>query len=127
MTGYYGEKLAGERLRHCYDLASPRVQQYLEAEIAHVMKRLGPTDAVLELGCGYGRVALRLAQAACRVVGIDTAQESLDLARWIDRGQSCEFMHMDALDLGRACQDSAFQFEVLYAEFFYYGPRLPHD
>ena len=37
MSGYYAETLAGERLRRCYELASPRVQQYLEAEIRYVL------------------------------------------------------------------------------------------
>jgi hypothetical protein len=39
-------------------------QRYLEAEIEHVQSRLLPTDMVLELGCSYGRVTLRLADAA---------------------------------------------------------------
>lgn len=70
MTGYYSQKLSGRRLQHCYALASTRVQQYLEAEVQHVLSRVNATDTVLELGCGYGRVALRLAEVAKRVVGI---------------------------------------------------------
>lgn len=81
MQGYYSAKLSGERLRKCYDLASARVQQYLEAEIQFVLSRLRPGDSVLELGCGYGRVALQLGGVAARVVGIDTSSDSLDLAR----------------------------------------------
>lgn len=99
MTGYYAEKLAGRRLKRCYDIASPRVRRYLEAEIEHVRERLRPADTVLELGCGYGRVALRLAEVVSRVVGIDTASESLDLARQMDREGRCEFLQMDALEL----------------------------
>jgi 2-polyprenyl-6-hydroxyphenyl methylase/3-demethylubiquinone-9 3-methyltransferase len=100
MTSYYAERLAGRRLQRCYDIAPPRVQQYLEAEIQHVLDRLHPTDAVLELGCGCGRVALRLAGAARRIVGIDTAAESLSLAREIAGPDShCEFLEMDALAL----------------------------
>ncbi len=100
MEGYYEEKLSGERLRQCYEIASPRVKQYLEAEIRFVLDRLEPTDAALEFGCGYGRVALRLAETAKRVVGIDTSSESLDLARRIaGPGSRCEFLEMNALDL----------------------------
>ena len=52
---------------------------------------------MLELGCGYGRVAFRLADAAARVVGIDTSSESLILARRLaGPGSRCEFMEMDA-------------------------------
>lgn len=100
MGGYYRERLCGGRLRRCYEIAPPRVRQYLEAEIDHVRSRLGSMDAVLELGCGYGRVALRLAEWASRVVGIDTAGESLALARSLAGPASrCEFRTMDALRL----------------------------
>ena len=95
--GYYSEKLAGERLRRCYEIAPPRVRQYLDSEIRHVISRMGPDDTVLELGCGYGRVAFELAKAARRVVGIDTARESLELARELASERSnCEFIEMDA-------------------------------
>lgn len=76
------------------------MKQYLAAEIAFVLARLHPADAVLELGCGYGRVALRLAEVAARVVGIDTSEESLALARKISpSGSRCEFLRMDAAAL----------------------------
>jgi len=98
--GYYSEKLAGIRLRECYDIAPARVKQYLTAEIQHVLSRTKPEDSVLELGCGYGRVACELAGAAKHVVGIDTATESLELARSLVKdGMSCEFLEMDATAL----------------------------
>ncbi len=99
MTGYYACKLSGRRLERCYEVASPRVRQYLEAEIVHALSRLRPTDSVLELGCGTGRIAQRLAEVAHRVVGIDTAPESLALAREIVHDRNCEFLEMNALDL----------------------------
>jgi len=100
MRNYYGANLSGERLRRCYAIAPPRVQQYLEAEIQFVLSRLRRTDVVLELGCGYGRVAVRLAKIAKRVVGIDTSRNSLDLAKRIaGRGGECEFWQMNAVDL----------------------------
>ena len=98
--GYYSERLAGSRLRRCYEVAPARVKRYLEAEIAFVLDRLEPTDAVLELGCGYGRVALELAKVARLVVGIDTAAESLALACELAGSEStCQFLEMDALNL----------------------------
>jgi SAM-dependent methyltransferase len=100
MSGYYARGLGGERLRRCYELAPDRVRRYLEAEIQFVLSRLRPTDVVLELGCGYGRVALRLAERAARVVGIDTSRESLDLALTLaGPGSACEFLEMDAAAL----------------------------
>ena len=38
-------------------------------------------QAVLEVGCGTGRVTLRLAQGGCRVVGLDLAPAMLAVAR----------------------------------------------
>ena len=70
-------KLGGTRLRECYDTAPARVKQYLNAEIHFVMDRLESGSAVLELGCGFGRVTLELAKVAGHVVGIDTSTESL--------------------------------------------------
>jgi SAM-dependent methyltransferase len=99
MTGYYQTKLAGERLQRCYEVASPRIRQYLQAELAHVSKRLRGNHTVLELGCGYGRAALRFAEVAHRTVGIDTAPESLELANRLDHKQKCEFIQMDAAEL----------------------------
>ncbi len=101
MCGYYVDKLSGPRLRQCYQIAPPRVQQYLEAEIQFVLEHLEPQDTVLELGCGYGRVAARLTEPARRVVGIDTSTESIALARQLSGANPrCAFLVMDALTLG---------------------------
>jgi 2-polyprenyl-6-hydroxyphenyl methylase/3-demethylubiquinone-9 3-methyltransferase len=103
MTSYYAQKLAGRRLERCYALASPRVQEYLEAEIRHVLARLGGAKSVLELGCGYGRVALRLPETSRLVIGIDVALASLALGRGLaSRGGRCPFVLMDAVRLAFA-------------------------
>jgi 2-polyprenyl-6-hydroxyphenyl methylase/3-demethylubiquinone-9 3-methyltransferase len=100
VSSYYAEKLSGERLQRCYEIAPERVRRYLEAEIVHVLGRLRQTGAVLEMGCGYGRIARRLAAVATRVVGVDTAPESLELARRLSTATDrCEFVLMDAIDL----------------------------
>jgi hypothetical protein len=52
MNNYYSEKLAAEHLKKCYDIAPPRVQQYLEAEIQYVLSHIKTHDLVIELGCG---------------------------------------------------------------------------
>jgi SAM-dependent methyltransferase len=80
MTSYYADRLAADRLRRCYELATPAVRRYLEAEIAHVVARIAPGDRVLDLGCGYGRVFGDLAARAGLVVGVDTALASLRAA-----------------------------------------------
>jgi SAM-dependent methyltransferase len=81
MGGYYDDRLAADKLRRVYEVASPRVRQYLAAELDYVLSRLGPGDVIIELGCGYGRVLGPLA-AKCRLaVGADTSLASLALAR----------------------------------------------
>jgi 2-polyprenyl-6-hydroxyphenyl methylase/3-demethylubiquinone-9 3-methyltransferase len=97
---YYARKLSGRRLAECYEIAPPRVKRYLESEIAHVKSRLHSGDTVLELGCGYGRVVFELARVARKIVGIDTASESIALARQLGADiPNCEFFEMDAIDL----------------------------
>ena len=100
MRNYYSASLCGERLQQCYALASARVKEYLEAEIQFVLEKVGQSDSVLELGCGYGRVAARFAESAKRVVGIDNAKESIELARRLHGPMSrCEFEVMDVAAL----------------------------
>jgi SAM-dependent methyltransferase len=74
---YYHEKLAAEKLRRVYESAPPRIRQYLCAEIDHVCSLIRPSDTVLELGCGYGRVLRSLSESVRFAVGIDMSMASL--------------------------------------------------
>lgn len=95
--GYYAEKLAAERLKKCYDLAPPRVQRYLEAEVDFVLKNINPGDRVLDLGCGYGRIIPQLARKAGFIIGIDTSCSSLNLGRqYLKDVSNCLFVRMNA-------------------------------
>lgn len=106
MTRYYAQHLAAERLQRVYALATPRAQQYLEAELSQLLDLVGPDDDVLELGCGHGRVTERLAAVARRVVGIDVAEASIELAREraaaAGLSQRLEYHTMNALALAFA-------------------------
>jgi 2-polyprenyl-6-hydroxyphenyl methylase/3-demethylubiquinone-9 3-methyltransferase len=98
---YYADRLSAERLRECYAVAPPRVGQYLEAEIQHVLGKIRPSDTVLELGCGYGRVLGRLATRADTVVGIDNSRASLELAQSeLSVFSNCRLLTMNAAALG---------------------------
>ncbi|MBN1824914.1 MAG: class I SAM-dependent methyltransferase [Candidatus Eisenbacteria bacterium] len=79
--GYYEQRLSAERLRRCYAVAPPPARAYLKAEIEHILSRLGAADAVLELGCGYGRILAFLAPRVRVLWGIDRSVASLALAR----------------------------------------------
>jgi len=100
MANYYEDKLSAERLKQCYEIAPPRVQQYLEAEVAYVLERIRAGDTVLELGCGYGRIIPSLAQKAGTVIGIDTSHASLTMAKQIlVNFSNCRLLGMNAIEL----------------------------
>ncbi|PNX50193.1 MAG: hypothetical protein BV456_07485 [Thermoplasmata archaeon M8B2D] len=100
---YYNEKLSADKLKRCYEIAPPRIQQYLEAELNHVLKKINPGYIVLELGCGYGRILPLLSQKANLVIGIDTSSQSLLMAKEkIKDLPNCKLMKMDAVNLAFA-------------------------
>jgi len=101
MCDYYSEKLSAERLKRCYEIAPPRVQQYLQAEVDYVLGQVKPGSTVLELGCGYGRVLGSLAGVAGTTIGIDTSLSSLDMAGRAVADRSRYFLAcMNAAQLG---------------------------
>ncbi len=103
MSDYYSDKLSAERLVRVYEIAPPRVQRYLEAEVEHVMQKITSDNTVLELGCGYGRILPRLARKSNSVIGIDTSVASLKLAQEKLKGTSnCHLLNMDAIQLAFA-------------------------
>ncbi|QIE44763.1 class I SAM-dependent methyltransferase [Pseudohalocynthiibacter aestuariivivens] len=52
-----------------------------EATMARTSQYLGATDRVLELGCGTGSTAVRLAPQVAQIVGTDISQEMIRIAR----------------------------------------------
>ncbi len=100
MIDYYSDKLSANRLKRVYEIAPPRIQQYLEAEVDYVLQKLHPGDLVLELGCGYGRIIPRVAKKAGWVIGIDTSYASLLFGQEVLSGFSnCHLLQMNALHL----------------------------
>jgi len=90
-------------LQRCYEIAPPRVRQYLAAELHHVLSKIHPGDIVLELGCGYGRVFGPLAAEAGWLIGVDTAKSSLNLGRALLRDMpNCILVGSDAAQLAFA-------------------------
>jgi len=70
-----------ERVAQLYDASVPDWPGEIDfyRELATGIKLKG--QAVLEIACGTGRVAIRLAQVGARVVGIDLSAAMLDVAR----------------------------------------------
>lgn len=94
---YYKEKLSARKLLRCYEIAPPRIKQYVESEIQFIVSKTRPSYSILELGCGYGRVMKKLASFAMWVVGSDISKDSLELARSCLKGLgNCSVFLMDA-------------------------------
>ncbi len=97
---YYKENLSARKLKECYDIAPPRIKQYLDAEVQYIISRLNNSYKVLELGCGYGRVIFQLAPFADTLVGIDISPENIAYAEELHKESfNCESFVMDATDL----------------------------
>jgi ubiquinone/menaquinone biosynthesis C-methylase UbiE len=78
---YYEDRLSADKLLRCYEIATPRIKQYLDAEIEFVISNVRGADLVLELGCGYGRVLRAVSPFVSKIVGNDISRASLELAR----------------------------------------------
>lgn len=102
---YYRDKLSANRLLRCYEVASERIKQYLEAEIQFVISSLRGKSLVLELGCGYGRVMKEVSQHVSWIAGNDVSRESLDLAKsYMKNCQNHSLFMMDATKMAfRSC------------------------
>jgi len=78
---YYKDRLSANKLLKCYEIAPPRIKQYLDAEIQFVVNNVRGADLVLELGCGYCRVLKAVSPFVSMIVGNDISKGSLELAK----------------------------------------------
>lgn len=100
MSNYYTENLSGLRLKQVYEVATPRIRQYMQAETGFVLSRIHEGDKVLDLGCGYGRIIPELLRKAGLVFGIDISYENILYGKRFLHGiQRCVLLEMDAGDL----------------------------
>jgi ubiquinone/menaquinone biosynthesis C-methylase UbiE len=88
-----------------FDASAPEYDEEIftkntEAEVKFLLEELAlpPGSAILDMGCGTGRHAVRLAQADYRVTGVDISQAMLDQARAAAQaaGVRVEWVHSDA-------------------------------
>ena len=97
---YYSKNLNANNLQKCYEIAPPRIQQLLAAEIDFILRKLSINDTVLDLGCGYGRVSIELAPKVKKVIGIDISQDNIELADNLHQQiNNLEFYKMNAVKL----------------------------
>jgi ubiquinone/menaquinone biosynthesis C-methylase UbiE len=78
-----------------------------------IAARLSPGDRVLDLGCGTGALARRLARRGCRVTGVDASAAMLARARQQVRAAGLEALvtlrELGVAELDRAFEDAAFE------------------
>lgn len=67
-----------------------------EAMLADVASRLKPSDRVLELGCGTGGTAIRLAVGVAHWTATDFSSEMIEIARAKPAGENVSFIVADA-------------------------------
>jgi ubiquinone/menaquinone biosynthesis C-methylase UbiE len=67
-----------------------------EAMLADVASRLKPSDRVLELGCGTGGTAIRLAVGVTHWTATDFSSEMIEIARAKPAGDNLSFVVADA-------------------------------
>ena len=86
-----------------------------EAMLAEVAARLSPDARVLEIGCGTGGIAIRLAQGVAQYVATDLSAEMIRIARARPAPDSLRFDRADAGDLpGGGAFDAICAFNVLH-------------
>lgn len=67
-----------------------------EAMLADVASRLKPSDRVLEIGCGTGGTAIRLAPGVAHWTATDFSSEMIEIARAKPAGENLSFVVSDA-------------------------------
>ena len=102
---YYKTRLSANRLLKCYEIAPPRIKQYLNAEIQFVIDKVRGAILALELGCGYGRALKAVSPFVSTIVGNDISKESLELAKsYMKPSRNYRLFQMDASNMAfRPC------------------------
>lgn len=83
--------------------AASRKSETIDRSVAWLIDTLAlkPGDALLDLGCGPGLYASRLARAGLRVTGVDYSQRSIEYARQYacDHALDIEYRYQNYLEL----------------------------
>jgi SAM-dependent methyltransferase len=92
-----------ERLKKCYDMASPGFLYDLHQEVNGIIGRLQPSDVAMHVGCGYGRIIPELARSAKFVFGIDSSRDHIRYGRgWLKNIHNSLILEMNAGEISFA-------------------------
>lgn len=81
MASFDFDQVFGEDYLHFYDSILTEERSRDEADLIAGLLDLAPGMRVLDIPCGFGRIAARLAALGCAVVGVDASTTFLDVAR----------------------------------------------
>src|SRR4051794_35004373 len=75
-------------------------EEVVDVILGTVGVSIRPTDVVLDLGCGLGRLTRAVAARAARAIGIDVSAEMVERARKLNSGLSnVEWLQGDGVSL----------------------------
>ena len=92
----FSERMLKEHLSQEHDLASRRAET-IDAHVAWIHSAVlgGKPSRILDLGCGPGLYAVRLARKGHSLVGVDYAPAAVAYAREQAQGLDCRFTQAD--------------------------------
>ena len=94
----FGRRMLREHLTQSHDLASRR-RDKIDAQVDWIHREVlsGSSTKIIDLGCGPGLYASRLARLGHRCVGIDFSPATVDYAREraSEENLSCDYIHAD--------------------------------
>jgi SAM-dependent methyltransferase len=107
------------------DVMTPAARTAAEVGYISQMLELRPGDRVLDLGCGYGRIAQGLAEAGAQVTGIDLVPALIERARAEAerRGLTIDYR---VGDIARLPSLGGFDAAIMWYFAFGYGDERSH-
>ena len=119
----FSRRMLREHLTQSHDLASRRSEK-IDAHVEWIHREVlaGSPARILDLACGPGLYASRLARLGHRCVGIDFSPASIDYAREqaVSEDLPCDYIHAD---IRSAEYGSGFGFAMLiFGEFNVFSP-----
>jgi ubiquinone/menaquinone biosynthesis C-methylase UbiE len=90
-----------------------------ERTLDRISQLVGNTDTVLEIGCGTGTTALRLAPSVSRIIATDVSGEMIAIARGKATSQACQNVEFSVAAVERApgsggAYDAVLAFNLLH-------------
>ena len=113
------DELFFEKVAKNYDSIPVETEELYEDTLSRTRKHLSPTSRVLEVGCGTGTTALRLAPDVSQIYGTDSAPTMVKIASEKAKSESIpnvEFAVSTVQELGKSQTgfDAVLAFNVLH-------------